>query len=921
MKKQFVFLLLFLSIILVAQNRLERNLVGHWTFDDNENLTESLVGNDLVLEGTHNAAQGPEAVDGAVTIGAGNYYDCAHDIPANGGSTSWVNDFTIVVDVKIPQSNQWYCFYQTSYANINDGDWFINPSGNVGVGDTGYSYESITPNEWYRLAISVNLGDHYDYYLDGQLLHDGGTQSLDGRFALYPADGENSVLFFADNNGEDNAFDIANLMLYDTDLSSAEIAELGGFGHEIESPEVIYMAPYLQTPTPNSIYISWHENNSTDSVVEYGLTDDLGLVQTGDFHEFTGGKIWHTVQLTGLSSNTKYFYQCVSDTASSEIRTFRTQPDSDSGHIRFAVYGDNRTDIAMHTEVIHALKETVEDVYDEDLEDYLNVVLNVGDIVTSGWSLGQYESEYFTPVSSISESVPFMISIGNHEAEADYFYDYMKYEDVQGDEGEKYFSFQIESILFISLNSNTQGNTQLNWLENELESAQNNDEVEWVFTFLHHPGRSEVWPDGNTGWVQNNVIPMLAEYNKAEGLFYGHSHNYERGVWDTGNLRLLLAGGGGSALDRWGMYGNQEDYHEIHRAHDYYGYTVFDVDLDDNSYNADSYSLGHNDLPMENVVFDSFTRYRNSEIPETPVALSPVVISSDILVASPFTSEAEILSSQFQITEIEGDWQNTISDEIRHWENVYGDTGSPDYLPIDLNADVQLNRLETENLQFGNSYWWRMRYRDQNLKWSEWSEVAGFTFGANVDDADFTADVTEVNTLLEVRFTDLSQGNVTNWNWDFDEDGETDSYEQDPTFIYDIEGTYNVTLTATIDGQPYSEIKEDYIVVSDVGADDEIHITNNELQNFPNPFNPSTTISFSLSNKPDEQIEVVIYNVKGQKIKTFPVILSPDALLRKGSVTWDGDDESGNSVSSGVYLYILQVAGKEIASEKMILMK
>ena len=915
MKKIFVFFILTISVLLFSQNSLERNLVGQWTFDDPENLTISSVGNNLELVGSHLAVEGPEPGDGAVNIGVGSYYECYHDIPANGGSTSWVNDFTIVIDVKIPQLNQWYCFYQTNPTNINDGDWFINPSGNVGVGDTGYSSETINPGEWYRLAISANLGEHYNYFLDGQPLHDGGPQNYNGRFALYP---ENPVLFFADNNNEDNAFDIANIMLYDTALTASEIAELGGFGHVIVPPENIYMASYLQTPTPNSVYISWHENNFTESIVEYGLTENLGEVQTGDHFEFDDGRIWHTTQLTGLTPDTSYYYNCVTDTANSEIRSFRTQPDSDSGHIRFAVYGDNRTDIEMHKEVILALKETVEEVYNQDLKDYLNVVLNVGDIVSTGWNLSQYENEYFNAIAPVSGNVPFMISIGNHEGEAQYFYDYMKYEDVQGAEGEKYFSFQIESILFISLNSNIQGNTQLNWLQQQLDSAEVNEDISWIFTFLHHPGRSEIWPDGNTSWVQNSVIPMLVQYEKVEGLFYGHSHNYERGFWDTGNLRLLLAGGGGSILDRWGMYGNQTDYHEIQRAHDYYGYTIFDVDLDDSSYTAESYSLGHADLPMDNVVFDTFARYRNMDPPETPLALSPVGTSSDVLVASHFTSEVGILSSHFQLSDEEGNWQNSITDEIRHWENIYGDSGAPDYIPTDLNENIDLKRLQMENLQFETTYWWRVRYRDQNLNWSEWSESVEFVYMAFIVHANFTAEVTEGESPLEVRFTDLSLGNVTNWNWDLDGDGEIDSNEQDPTFIYSTAGTYSVTLTVVIDGSPYAETKENYIAVYGMDAEDiELSTPNYGLNNYPNPFNPTTTISFSVTQNSDF-VNLQVYNIKGQKIKTLE-----QNEFTKGfhSIIWDGNDESGKPVSSGIYFYKLNVNGKTEVVKKCLLLK
>jgi Purple acid Phosphatase, N-terminal domain/Calcineurin-like phosphoesterase/Secretion system C-terminal sorting domain/PKD domain len=911
MRKVFIFIILMIAVLIYSQDRLERNLVGHWTFDDPDNLTGSSTGNDLILQGSQIATDGPEAGDGAVNIGPGSYYECYHNIPANGGSTSRVNVFTIVIDVKIPQIDQWYCFHQTDHTNTNDGDWFINPNGTVGVGETGYSADTITPEEWYRLAISVNLGEHYDYYLDGQLLQNGGTQSLDGRFSLSPAEADNLVLFFADNNAEDNAFDIANIYLYDTDLSAQEISDLGGYGHIIEDIGNIYMTAYLESPTPNSIYVSWHENSSMESIVEYGITETLGQFQTGDHMQFSDGRIWHTVQLIGLTPDTKYYYKCVSDTANSEIKSFRTQADDSSGHIRFAVYGDNRTDIEMHTEIINALKETVEDVYEQDLEDYLNVVLNVGDIVSNGLNLPEYHNEYFDPVASVSGNVPFMISIGNHENESQLFYDYMKYEDFQGDEGEKYYSFPIGSILFIALNSNIQGDTQLNWLQEELDSALLDDSVSWIFTFLHHPGRSEIWPDGNTGWVQNSVIPMLALNDKAEAMFYGHSHNYERGVWDNGNLRLLLAGGGGSALDRWGMYANQTDYHEIHRAHDYYGYSIFDVDLDNNSYTAESYSLGHTDLPMNNVVFDSFTRYRDMEAPATPIALSPANVSSDVLVASPFTSQAAILSSHFQLTDDENNWQNSITDEIRHWENIYGDTGAPDYLPVDLNNGIDLSRLYVDSMIAGTTYWWRVCYRDQNLHWSQWSDPAQFTFGDIINNADFSADIAEGFAPLQVRFTDISTGEVTLREWDFDGDGEIDSNLTDPSYVYQSEGVYSVTLTVTIAGEQFTETKENYITVTETGITDiEVETAVVNLRNYPNPFNPVTTISFSLTTSETAEISINIFNLKGQKITELPV------AYQQNTADWNAE-----AFPSGIYFYKLIVNGTAIASGKLLLLK
>jgi Purple acid Phosphatase, N-terminal domain/Calcineurin-like phosphoesterase/FlgD Ig-like domain len=726
-------LLGFLSIAPSSASEIRTDPIGVWTFDNPESLLGAQQGNDLELVGTHEAISGPAVGDGAARIGLDSYYRCHHDIAANGaGNPAWVNRFTLVMDIRIPQADLWYCLYQTNYSNNNDGDWFINQDGHVGVGDTGYSYDTITPGEWYRLAISVSLGEHYDYYLDGQLLHNGGPQSIDGRFALYPADGANQVLFFADENGEDNAIDVAGIWLYETDLAAQELADLGGYGHIVSGPPSNNMLPYLQSPTATSIHIGWHSAESTGSVVEYGLDENLGSQTTGTSAALDPTTIWHHVLLNNLSPDTSYYYRCLSGDEESEMHRFTTQPANDSSdmHVRFMVYGDNRTDSAQHTAVVQAFRDKAVELYGPDLDKEMNLVLNVGDIVTTGSVLSQYKAEYFSPVASTSGDVPFMISIGNHEAEAAYFYDYMEYEELAGPESERYYAFNTGPVLFIALNSNTRGDTQLDWLASILDAAETDSDIDWVFTYAHHPGRSEIWPDGNTAWIQDGVIPLLAQHNKAEGLFYGHSHNYERGAPDEGSFRLLLSGGGGSVLDRWGMYANQEDYPEIQCAYDYYCYVIFDVDCLNRSYTASSYSLGHSDRPMGNELFDSFSRDLDADPPQEPQAVSPIGLVAEViaLIASEYAGDKPMMSSQFQLDIEGGDWSAGLIDAVHHWENVYGDSGAPDWLPVDLNAGLDLTQFELADglLSLNQEYQWRLRYRDQNLKWSEWSETVVF---------------------------------------------------------------------------------------------------------------------------------------------------------------------------------------------------
>jgi len=86
-------------------------------------------------------------------------------------------------------------------------------------------------------------------------------------------------------------------------------------------------------------------------------------------------------------------------------------------------------------------------------------------------------------------------------------------------------------------------------------------------------------------------------------------------------------------------------------------------------------------------------------------------------------------------------------------------------------------------------------------------------------------------------------------------------------------------------------------------------------QNFPNPFNPETTISFNLSENITKRCELIIYNLKGQKIRDFSI------SKEQSTVQWDGTNSNGKQVSSGVYAYQLSVNGKIIDMKKCVLIK
>lgn len=85
--------------------------------------------------------------------------------------------------------------------------------------------------------------------------------------------------------------------------------------------------------------------------------------------------------------------------------------------------------------------------------------------------------------------------------------------------------------------------------------------------------------------------------------------------------------------------------------------------------------------------------------------------------------------------------------------------------------------------------------------------------------------------------------------------------------------------------------------------------------NYPNPFNPETSIAFDLENEAIVSIE--IFNAKGQKVKT---LINDRFTAGAHNIVWNGKDDHGNNVSSGIYFFNMK-SGKYTSTRKMILMK
>jgi hypothetical protein len=89
-------------------------------------------------------------------------------------------------------------------------------------------------------------------------------------------------------------------------------------------------------------------------------------------------------------------------------------------------------------------------------------------------------------------------------------------------------------------------------------------------------------------------------------------------------------------------------------------------------------------------------------------------------------------------------------------------------------------------------------------------------------------------------------------------------------------------------------------------------------QNYPNPFNPSTTISYAIPDgNAQVGVKLSVFNLRGQLVRS---LVDQSQSPGNYNVNWDGSDDNGRQISSGVYFYRL-VAGDYVSTRKMVVLK
>ncbi len=223
--------------------------------------------------------------------------------------------------------------------------------------------------------------------------------------------------------------------------------------------------------------------------------------------------------------------------------------------------------------------------------------------------------------------------------------------------------------------------------------------------------------------------------------------------------------------------------------------------------------------------------------------------------------------------------------------------------------------------------------------------VDGAIDGFPVDDSDVQIDPCEVSIRIEngafifSTEDELFGLDVTCWVTDDVSPGSPEALAEGVwayEYIGDVVMKYSMMSTNALDGDflriPFVLLHEnpddftfdlnvnassiEYVVDMDPSAVVEIpEFTDQLLGNFPNPFNPTTNIRFSLSQ--ETPVDITIYNIRGQKVKKLTSERYPAGVHQ---VTWYGQDDYNRPVASGIYLYRYQ-AGKNSETRKALLLK
>ena len=493
--------------------------------------------------------------------------------------------------------------------------------------------------------------------------------------------------------------------------------------------------PYLENAEPTHINVSWITNSNSGSTVEWGTTEALGSFTSGNSFTTLFGDEVHAVELIGLSPATKYYYRAVTGSVNSEINSFHT-PALQSAEASFNLVAMSDMQIdgnypQRFSQIVNdGILPVIQEQFGEDLSENLSMVLVPGDLVSNGLDYNSWMTQFFNPAEDLFTDVPVYPVLGNHEINTPYYFDFFHLPEngTPGNE-ERWWYKDHSNVRVIGMDSNAPFNnaTQLAWLQGVLDDVCIDDGIDFVFVELHHPHQSELWTPGESGFT-TNVVAICEAFSTSCGKpsihFFGHTHGYSRGQSKEHSHLMVNVASAGGAIDQWGEW-PQQDYEDFTVSQAEWGFVTLEVEAGaDPQFKLKRFSQGNQYNLRDNEVTDSITVKRNNVNPVTPSAVFPVMETVDpsclLLIGDLFNDpDGDIhMASEWQVSTNEVDFSAPIYESFRTHENWYFfvDTQEGDIL-----IDEQVSGLPQNS-----TLYWRVRYRDHSLGWSDWSSPAEF---------------------------------------------------------------------------------------------------------------------------------------------------------------------------------------------------
>ncbi len=315
----------------------------------------------------------------------------------------------------------------------------------------------------------------------------------------------------------------------------------------LAATNTITRGPLIESTTNESATIYWETTESAPSTVNYGKNTSMLEGMTNSTSDTV-----HSVTLTGLNFDTKYYYEVESGDAQSEMYYFFTAP-ADGGKFRMVILGDNRPTGSTAPEQPEVLSELIDIAVDE----MPHVVIMTGDFVyavTDSHNQNLVAWDKFTNISDrIYHYAPLIGVLGNHDTGAatgsrllEYYFDAFR----NFGHSTTYFTLTYAGADFFILDSEEFGfegritGEQYEWLEEALSSSQSPMKI----VSAHRPlySISHIGSALDVNITERDRLQNLFEAENVTFFTSGHDHSYNRIV--VNGVTHIITGGAGAPL-------------------------------------------------------------------------------------------------------------------------------------------------------------------------------------------------------------------------------------------------------------------------------------------------------------------------------------------------------------------------------------